>query len=254
MAAGTRPKGHLVPPPVRRAWPGLAAALAAVALCTTGCNLQISSAASDPLSHHKSVHHKSAHHKAHQHKAARHRAAASRASKPAVTLVTEPDGGFSPVYRLISEAKHSVDITMYEFADSTAERDLAAAARRGGSVRVILDQREESLNTPAYDYFRSRRVEVSWSSPSYEYTHQKTMVIDQSEAVIMTANLTSEYYSTSRDFLVTDTNHRDTAAITRVFDADFAHRAVTPGDGHDLVWSPTDAQARLLGLINGASK
>jgi cardiolipin synthase len=243
-----------VPRPVRRAWPGLAAALAVAGLCTTGCNLQVSSAASDPSSHHKSVHHTSGQHAAHQHKAARHRATAGGASKAAVTLVTEPGDGFSPVYRLISEAKHSIDITMYEFADTTAEHDLAAAARRGVSVHVILDQREKSLNTRAYDYFRSRRVKVSWSSPSYEYTHQKTMVIDQSEAVIMTANLTSEYYSTSRDFLVTDTNHRDIAAITRVFDADFAHRAVTPGDGHDLVWSPTDAQARLLGLINGASK
>jgi cardiolipin synthase len=38
-----------------------------------------------------------------------------------------------------------------------------------------------------------------------------------------------------------------------VFNADFAHRAVRPGDGTDLVWSPTDAQDKLLGLINGAT-
>ena len=69
----------------------------------------------------------------------------------------------------------------------------------------------------------------------------------------MTANLTSEYYSTSRDFLVVDTNRADVAAITAVFDADFAHRAVGPGDGADLVWSPTDAQDKLLALINGAT-
>jgi phosphatidylserine/phosphatidylglycerophosphate/cardiolipin synthase-like enzyme len=38
-----------------------------------------------------------------------------------------------------------------------------------------------------------------------------------------------------------------------VFNADFAHRAVRPSDGSDLVWSPTDAQEKLLGLINGAT-
>jgi cardiolipin synthase A/B len=79
-------------------------------------------------------------------------------------------------------------------------------------------------------------------------------VIDQSVAVIMTANLTSEYYSTSRDFLVTDRNRGDIAAITRVFGADYAHRPVTPGDGRDLVWSPTDSQRQMLAVIDGARK
>jgi cardiolipin synthase A/B len=106
---------------------------------------------------------------------------------------------------------------MYEFADTTAEHDLAAAARRGVLVRVIL-------------------------------------VIDGSAAIIMTANLTSEYYSTSRDFLVVDSNRADVSAIAAVFDADFAHRGIRPGDGSDLVWSPTDSQGKLLGLINGATK
>jgi phosphatidylserine/phosphatidylglycerophosphate/cardiolipin synthase-like enzyme len=69
----------------------------------------------------------------------------------------------------------------------------------------------------------------------------------------MTANLTSEYYATSRDFLVVDSGRADVAAITAVFDADFAHRSVTPGDGADLVWSPTDSQDKLLSLINGAT-
>jgi hypothetical protein len=43
------------------------------------------------------------------------------------------------------------------------------------------------------------------------------------------------------------------AAITAVFDADFARRAVSPGGGADLVWSPKDLQDKLLALINGAT-
>ncbi|MDQ2815427.1 MAG: phospholipase D-like domain-containing protein [Actinomycetota bacterium] len=130
---------------------------------------------------------------------------------------------------------------------------LEAAARRGLSVHVILDQREHSKNSKAYSYLSSHGVKVAWSSASFEYTHQKTVIVDGSEAVIMTANLTSEYYATSRDFLVTDTDHADVAAITSVFNADFAHRSVDPGDGDDLVWSPTDSQDKLLGLIDGAT-
>ena len=167
-------------------------------------------------------------------------------------LIIEPNAGFSPVYDLISRARSSIDLTMYELSDHTAESDLGAAAKRGVDVKVVLDHKEKSSNDSAYDYLRSHDVHVVWSSSKYTYTHQKTLVVDGSEAVIMTANLTSQYYSTSRDFLVTDTSRPDVDAITAVFDADYAHHSVTPGDGQDLVWSPTDSQDKLLGLINGA--
>jgi phosphatidylserine/phosphatidylglycerophosphate/cardiolipin synthase-like enzyme len=79
------------------------------------------------------------------------------------------------------------------------------------------------------------------------------VIIDGAKAVIMTANLTSRYYATSRDFMVVDTERADVSAITAVFDADFNGKTVRPGDGTGLVWSPTDAEDRLLGLINGAT-
>lgn len=169
-------------------------------------------------------------------------------------LFTEPSAGFSPVYRLIKHARHSIDVTMYEFADTTAERDLAAAAKRGVRVKVLLDQRAHSTNSGAYQYLGSHGVMVAWSSPRFEYTHQKTIVIDHATALIMTANLTSRYYPTTRDFLISDTKRADVSAIEDVFQADFAHRSVQPGDGRDLVWSPTNSQARLLALINGATR
>ena len=181
---------------------------------------------------------------------------AAPAAAPAQSgaLITEPQAGFSPVYHLIKQARHSIDLTMYEFSDTKAEHDLAAAANRGVTVKVVLDQREKSHNSAAFDYLKSHGVKVVWSSPRFEYTHQKTLLADGSTAVIMTANLTSEYYSSTRDFLVLDTKAADVAAIAQVFNADFAHRSVQPGDGKDLVWSPTDSQAKLLALIGGATK
>jgi hypothetical protein len=96
-------------------------------------------------------------------------------------------------------------------------------------------------------------IKVAWCSPTYTYTHQKTLVIDRSKAVIMTANLTARYYPTTRDFLVVDSRRADVTAIVKVFNADYAHRPAHPGDGRDLVWSPTDSQEKLLALINGAT-
>jgi cardiolipin synthase A/B len=213
----------------RSAFPAVAS-LAIMLLAATGCAIQVPGAAPT---------------------AGAVRAGTSRVTRSG-PLIVEPGAGFSPVYRLINGARHSIDVTMYEFSDTTAERDLAAAAGRGVRVRVILDRRERSVNSGAYSYLSSHRVTVTWSSPDYRYTHQKTVIIDGTQAVIMTANLTSRYYATSRDFLVIDTERADVSAITAVFDADFNGKAVRPGDGSHLVWSPTDSEDRLLGLINGA--
>jgi cardiolipin synthase A/B len=222
-------------------------------LALTGCHVgAISPAPSGPASARSFIRHQSGH----RARPRRSQPAKAGRQSPAgpVSLLVEPAAGFGPVYRLFGQARHSIDVTMYEFADPTAEQDLAAAAHRGVRVEVILDAKQAGVNQPAYQYLAGHGVNVVWSSPAYYYTHQKTLIIDGSEAVIMTANLTSSYYPTSRDFLILDSDAADVAAITATFNADFAHRAITPGDGADLVWSPTNAQSRLLSLINGATR
>jgi cardiolipin synthase A/B len=181
-------------------------------------------------------------------------AAARRSSSPAASLqlLTEPGSGIGPIYKLITGAKHSVDLTMYELIDSTAEADLAAAAARGVDVRVLLDRHlEKSRNTSTYNYLNTHRVHVRWAPAATTY-HQKTLTVDNATSVIMTLNLVASDYSGTRDFAVIDTSHADVAAVVATFNADFAGRAITPPDGTDLVWSPTNAKREVLAVINGA--
>jgi cardiolipin synthase len=180
-------------------------------------------------------------------------ASRSTASAPALKVLTEPADGLAAIYKLIGAARSSVDLTMYELADTTAEKDLAAAAARGVDVRVLLDRHfEKSANRSAYRYLAARGVHVRWG-PAATTVHQKTLTVNNATSVIMTLNLTSRYYAGTRDFAVIDRNHADVAAIVATFNADFAGRAVTPPDGADLVWSPTNAQSSVLSVINGAS-
>jgi cardiolipin synthase A/B len=173
-------------------------------------------------------------------------------SGTSLRLLTEPGAGIGPIYQLITGARSSVDLTMYELADPTAEADLAADAARGVDVRVILDQHlEKARNTAAYDYLAAHRVHVRWAAAGTTY-HQKTLTVDDATSVIMTLNLVADDYPGTRDFAVIDTNRADVAAIVTTFNADFAGRAITPPDGTDLVWSPTNAQASVLAVINGA--
>ena len=167
-------------------------------------------------------------------------------------LLTEPGSGIGPVYKLITGARHSLDLTMYELADPTAEADLAAAAARGVDVRVLLDRHlEKSRNTSAYDYLNARRVHVRWAPAGTTY-HQKTLTVDGATSVIMTLNLVASDYPGTRDFAVVDTSRADVAGIVATFNADFAGQAVTPPEGADLVWSPTNAEASVLSVIDGA--
>jgi len=96
-------------------------------------------------------------------------------------------------------------------------------------------------------------VGVVWSSTSFTYTHQKTITVNDDESYISTGNFDTTYYATSRDYGVFDTDANDVAAIVAVFNADYAHTSITPSDGDDLVWSPTDSQTQLLNLVNSAT-
>jgi hypothetical protein len=92
------------------AFASAAASLTAVMLAVAGCKLQVSTAA--PANATTSG-----------------TSGAVQAGSSGVTrsgpLIVEPGAGFSPVYQLINGARHSIDVTMYEFSDATAERDLA---------------------------------------------------------------------------------------------------------------------------------
>ena len=174
------------------------------------------------------------------------------AGSGALRVLSEPQAGLSAIYKLINGAKSSIDLTMYTLRDTTAENDLAAAAKRGVNVRVILDRHlEKKFNTPAYGYLSSRGVHVTWAPAGTTY-HQKTLTVDNKTSAIMTLNMNSDDYAGTRDFAVIDTSKADVAAVVATFNADFAHKKITPPDGADLVWSPTNSQAAILTVINSA--
>ncbi len=187
------------------------------------------------------------------HPAQEHSAATLTGSATTYTLVTEPADDLTPVYNLLSSAKKSIDMTMYELTDITVTSLLGKAAAAGVAVRVVLDQNnEKKSNTPAYKYLKEHRVSVHWANPIYLATHQKTITVDQTTAAILTLNLTPQDYASTRDFAVFTNNVNDIAAIEATFNADFANRSITPPTGDNLVWSPTNALSALEGLIAGA--
>ncbi|MGW7256904.1 phospholipase D-like domain-containing protein [Streptomyces sp. NPDC054834] len=163
-------------------------------------------------------------------------------------------GSQPTIYDFINSATSTLDMTMYELEDTTAVNDLIALKNKGVTVRVVLDRQHQSANGTAYTSLTNAGIGVVWSSSAYVYTHQKTITVDGTKSLILTGNLTSQYYTTGRDYGVFDDDTRDVASIEKVFNADYAGTSITPTDGDHLLWSPTDSRSRLVSFINAATK
>jgi phosphatidylserine/phosphatidylglycerophosphate/cardiolipin synthase-like enzyme len=175
----------------------------------------------------------------------------------AESLIIEPSAGMAPVLAAISGATKSIDLVMYEFEDPQIEAALATAEKRGVAVRVLLNQgyygEQSTDNEAAYQYFQSNGVAVHWTPSYFALTHEKAMIIDGNEAMIMTFNFTPQYYASDRDFAVIDRDPKDVLAIESVFGDDWQSKQDTPSNGDDLVWSPGSADA-LIAMIDNAKK
>ncbi len=171
-------------------------------------------------------------------------------------LIQEPDAGYSPIIGLISGAARSVRITMYELTDPAAVNALIDAHNRGVDTKVILDAafHGHDTNAEAFQELSDAGVEVKWA-PNAEQ-HQKTITVDDTTAAVGTGNLTPQYYSTSRDAWVLDTNPTEVTAIAATFDTDYTTApsghppAATPAP--NLIWSPA-ARASFLQRIDQAA-
>lgn len=173
-----------------------------------------------------------------------------------LSLIIEPDGGIQPILNLITSASSSIDLVMYELEDANVEHALAAAESRGVVVRVLLNEgyygkKENNKNDAAYQYLSEHGVSVHWTPAYFALTHQKTLSIDDNRALIMTMNLTPQYYASGREFGIIDADIHDVAAIESTFTNDWNNENVAASNGDTLIWSPGSENA-LLTLINNA--
>jgi cardiolipin synthase len=184
---------------------------------------------------------------------------------------SEPDASVTALYTLINSAQSTVDMTMYELQDTTFTADLVADCARGVKVRVILSSSEASANTTDFNAINAggANCKAVESNSAFTNTHQKTITVDNTTTAILSLNLQTQYYSTTRDFALVENDPADVAAIEATFAEDYAAEGTnsstdfnyTPGGGDttlagypsgDLIWSPTTAQADMLSLINNA--
>ncbi len=161
-----------------------AASLAAVLFAVTGCKIQVSAAAPGGAS----------------------TAGAVRAASPGVTragsLIVEPGAGFSPVYGLINAARHTIDVTMYEFSDMTAEHDRAYARLAGAGIHISY------YGSPAGFYIHGKVIEADYGT-------------SRARIFIGSENFSGTSLNDNRELGLIISDHSVMSAIASTFASDF---------------------------------
>lgn len=173
----------------------------------------------------------------------------------AARAIVQPQDGTRPVVDLIGGARTSIAVKMFTFTSGMIADALAAAVGRGVKVRVMLNPARSS-GSRANDDMKTRLeaggAEVSWSSQSFAVTHEKSMVIDNSQALIATFNFCDKYFTLTRDYGIVTADPSVVAEITECFAADWERRNYIRREGSALLWSNHGSRALMCAFIDQA--
>ena len=172
-------------------------------------------------------------------------------------LFVEPEDGNTPVVGAINAAKNSVEMKMYLLTERDVIAALKAAQQRGIKVRVMLEEHPYGSgpgNTENYKTFQSSGIEVKWTNPVFKLSHEKSLVVDDKAALIMTLNLTHSAFISNREYGIITTKPAEVKEVLDGFNADWNRNAFNPADSSPLLWSNLNSRKKILAFIDGSQK
>jgi cardiolipin synthase A/B len=126
---------------------------------------------------------------------------------------------------------------MFRCTDFKVLDALSASLRRGVSVQLLLTQRVKGWEQKIREigsYLEGMGATVHrYALPGVKY-HAKYIVVDDSVAIVSSANLTMECFADTADFLLRTTDPDVVTSLVHLFERDIA----SPGTGLPSEWSP----------------
>lgn len=173
-----------------------------------------------------------------------------------ILLFVQPGSGRTQIENAIDNAHSEILVEMYLLSDKTIISDLETAEKRGVKVAVMLEKHPfgaggGNLNARTAQELEQNGAAVKWANPKFALTHEKSLVIDDREVLILGQNLTFSAFSKNREYDVLDTNPQDVSEVRDIFIADWQNKSLTPADTH-LVVSPDNSRSALTTLIENA--
>jgi cardiolipin synthase len=171
-------------------------------------------------------------------------------------LIVEPDDGLEPVREFIATAQNSLLIKQFTFTEPSFIQAVIDRKNAGVDIRVMLNPKRsggDRANDETYEQFVAAGINVQWSSPKFYVTHEKSIVVDRSAALVATFNLCYKYFSQTRDYGVITRDPVHVAQIVEVFDADWDQRDWTPTAYEGLLWSNSNSRLHMAHFIDLAT-
>jgi cardiolipin synthase A/B len=171
------------------------------------------------------------------------------------SLIVLPDDSARPILEAIDRARKSLRIKMFIFTDPAVLQAVIAAKKLGVSVRIMLNPARrsgESENADSRKLLAAAGVDVLDSSPQFDLTHEKSMVVDDETAFVMSFNWEPKDLTETRDYAVTTTARHEVAEVMECFDADWDRKPFTPREDSHLIWCVGNGRQRIGQFIDQA--
>jgi phosphatidylserine/phosphatidylglycerophosphate/cardiolipin synthase-like enzyme len=173
------------------------------------------------------------------------------------SLIVLPDDSSQPILQAIAGAQRSLRVKMFVFSDPGLLEAVIAAKQRNVDVRVMLNparRNGEDDNKEARRALLAAGVAVHDSNPSFDLTHEKSMVVDDTVAFVKSLNWETKNLTETRDYAIVTDHPHEVAEIVAGFDADWERRDFNPGDDARMLWCPSNGRARICRFIDEAQK
>jgi len=170
-------------------------------------------------------------------------------------LVVMPDDSSRPILEAVGHASKSLRIKMFTFSDPHVLQAVIAAHRRGAKVRIMLNPARRSgevENEESRKMLADAGVEVLDSNPAFDLTHEKSMVVDDETAFVMSLNWATKNFTETRDYAVVTKNGHEVSEIIECFEADWNRTAFDPGEHSHLIWCIGNGRQRIGQFIDEA--
>jgi phosphatidylserine/phosphatidylglycerophosphate/cardiolipin synthase-like enzyme len=173
------------------------------------------------------------------------------------SLIVLPDDTARPILDALGAARRSLNIRMFLFTDPTLIDAVAAAHRRGVKVRVMLNPARrsgEDDNKESRKMLAALGIDVRDSSPTFDLTHQKSMVIDDEIGFVESLNWETRDLTETRDYAVVTSKKHEVAEMVACFEADWERQDFDPHPDSRLIWCPNNGRERIAAFIDAAKK
>jgi cardiolipin synthase A/B len=172
-------------------------------------------------------------------------------------LIVEPDDGLDPVREFIESAQSSLLMKQFTFTEESLIQAVIDRKKAGVDVRVMLNAQRsggDRANDDTYQAFQNAGIAVRWSNPKFYVTHEKSIVVDETAALVATFNLCLKYFTLTRDYGIITHQPYHVKQIVEVFNADWDQLDWDCSAYEGLLWSNSNSRYHMAQFIDIAKE